>query len=346
MRDDSGVVAVIVALMSLVLLGSAALAVDLGLRYTERRQMQNGADAAALATARDCAKTATCAVATEVALANSLRTANTTAATSNIVRVCGPTVTGATSCPGQQGPWDCPPLPAGILSTASYVRVETRAWAPPILAGVLGDGGRWVSACARASFGSPGSLTSGLPVTFSKCEFDKALPLATLPVPPYPGQSRVLFLHDPSPANSCKDSRSGADLPGGFGYLSGPNCTATSDVTGWFDDDTGNSPPSACSAANFAALVGTVIDIPIFNDLNGAPGSNGKYRMYGYAAFVLTGYQLGGQYKQKDASRGNTFPCSSPNDCISGFFVTDPKPTVGTIGGPSGTGVSVIQMSG
>jgi hypothetical protein len=68
--------------------------------------------------------------------------------------------------------------------------------------------------------------------------------------------------------------------------------------------------------------------------------------MYGYAGFLLTGYQLGGQYKQKDASRGNAFPCSSPQDCISGFFVNDPTPKPGIIGGPSGTGVSVIQVTG
>ena len=54
--DDRGAVLVWVALMLVVLLGIGALVIDVGALYAERRQLQNGADAAALAVAADCAE--------------------------------------------------------------------------------------------------------------------------------------------------------------------------------------------------------------------------------------------------------------------------------------------------
>lgn len=53
-HDDSGAVAVMVAILSIVLFGMAALVIDVGRIYEERRELQNGADAAALAIAWEC----------------------------------------------------------------------------------------------------------------------------------------------------------------------------------------------------------------------------------------------------------------------------------------------------
>jgi len=55
LRNDDGSIAIIVAIVMVVLLGMATLVVDVGRLYVERRQLQNGADAAALAVAVDCA---------------------------------------------------------------------------------------------------------------------------------------------------------------------------------------------------------------------------------------------------------------------------------------------------
>jgi hypothetical protein len=56
LRRDEGLVLVLVAGLLVILLGMAALAVDLGSLYSERRQLRNGADAAALAIAEDCGR--------------------------------------------------------------------------------------------------------------------------------------------------------------------------------------------------------------------------------------------------------------------------------------------------
>ena len=52
-RDERGAVLIITVIMLVVLLGIAALAVDLGYAYEMRRQVQNTADAAALGAAQD-----------------------------------------------------------------------------------------------------------------------------------------------------------------------------------------------------------------------------------------------------------------------------------------------------
>ena len=51
--DDSGAVAVIVAVLMVVLLGVAALVIDVGSMYAERRKLQTAADAAALAAVQE-----------------------------------------------------------------------------------------------------------------------------------------------------------------------------------------------------------------------------------------------------------------------------------------------------
>ena len=55
-KDERGAVAIIVALLMVVLIGFAALAVDISAMWAEKRQLQNGADAGALAIAQECAK--------------------------------------------------------------------------------------------------------------------------------------------------------------------------------------------------------------------------------------------------------------------------------------------------
>jgi Flp pilus assembly protein TadG len=53
---DRGGIAVIVALLMVALLGFAAIAIDVGKLYSERAQLQNGSDSAALMVAQKCAK--------------------------------------------------------------------------------------------------------------------------------------------------------------------------------------------------------------------------------------------------------------------------------------------------
>ena len=71
--------------------------------------------------------------------------------------------------------------------------------------------------------------------------------------------------------------------------------------------------PSACSTADFSEWVGQTVLLPLFEE-SGETGNNAWYRVYGYAAFKLTGYHLGGQYST--ASR----PCNGNERCVAGYF--------------------------
>lgn len=55
MTDERGTIAILLALLLLTMMGFAALAIDFGALLVEQRALQNGADAAAIAVAQDCA---------------------------------------------------------------------------------------------------------------------------------------------------------------------------------------------------------------------------------------------------------------------------------------------------
>ncbi len=57
---ERGAAGVLVAVMMLVLIGAGAMAVDVGQIYAERAQLQNAADAGALAVAQSCRKAGAC----------------------------------------------------------------------------------------------------------------------------------------------------------------------------------------------------------------------------------------------------------------------------------------------
>ena len=68
---------------------------------------------------------------------------------------------------------------------------------------------------------------------------------------------------------------------------------------------------------SFSAWVGQTVLLPLF-DKFGESGSHAWYRVYGYAAFQLTGYQFTGQYKT------GTKPCgpgtNGSDRCVTGYY--------------------------
>jgi hypothetical protein len=59
-------------------------------------------------------------------------------------------------------------------------------------------------------------------------------------------------------------------------------------------------------------MQGKTVLLPIFDQANDS-GSHATYRVYGYAAFKITGYHLGGQYSWNR-------PCHGNERCIRGYF--------------------------
>lgn len=375
MTGDDGVVAVLVALIVTALLGLGALVVDVGSWYAEGRQLQNGAQAAAVAVVQTCVRESACDASTSGAgTATTYARLNATDNRAHVLTVCG-TGPGLAACPsvarpdeklGLESLYGCKPLPAALTGPASapYVEVHTATHTaggdsqmPPLLirAALPDDTGTVVRACARASYGAPASIDSKLPLTVSACEY-QVFTGAVLPGPPDPallappgpysatgpwpaGFEKVLYFHDTTGSSPCTTSASGMDeVSGGFGWLESTSCNATSDTTGLYLLDPGSSAPGDCAAAALKSMVGQVIAIPIFVGDNGLTGANAGYYMGEFASFVLTGFSLGGQYKHNP-------PCSGSQRCISGFF-TKPSGTTGIIAGPPTGSVAVIQITG
>jgi Flp pilus assembly protein TadG len=226
-RDsETGAVAALVAIFFGfgVLLGLGALVLDTGSLLFERRQLQSGADAAALSIAQTCAdRDGTASPCTDADFSPStvegLASANAADGKSAIAGVCGsaalvqalkkanPNATLAT-CPT---PWvqdpgtpTIPPNNPGLVecpatpSNAKYVEVRTstltvdgKTILPPILAQALvgGSSGETVKACARAGWGPVGTSTNAFPLVVGVCGWDQATKggthFATAPSPQY-----------------------------------------------------------------------------------------------------------------------------------------------------------------
>lgn len=359
LNGDAGSTAVFVAVLMAALLGVGTIVLDVGSLYWERRQLQNGADAAALAVAQDCPGTGCDTGTGGGSTAGTYANLNANDLATTVTEVCG-SGAGLSPCSplADAGPWDCRPLPSGPLASADYVQVRTETsrggsdLMPPLFGRILDPGydGTTVRACARASWGAPSSLRSQLPITISLCEFQQYTAGGFAPPPPYPsgyaGEQTLYFHNNTDDAPPCPAGPSGADLPGGFGWLdTNENCVATTDTTNWVDDSTGVPVPSDCTdEGELASMLGQIIDVPIFDQTNGLTGANGQYHIVGYAAFYLTGYVFPAQ-RTRSLLTGE-FPCSGPDHCISGVFTQDLSATAGTIGSGPSMGVTVFQMSG
>ncbi len=356
-RDDSGAVAVLVGLLigGGVLFGLGALVVDVGQLYAERAQLQNGADAGALAVAKSCTQ-GTC----TPGITTSYADLNSADGVSAVNLVCGSGALGA--CPASTGTMiDCPAAPA---PGTNYVDVHTSTLTssgstllPPSFARtLLGNqnySGSTVHACAQAEWGPP-SAASGVAVTFSACEWDQATNNGTLfaQPPPYPPNTvpsasldRVLQLHTgTSTPTGCPTEPAGADGPGLFGWTTDPsnNCT-TPIIAGSYGGNTGTSVSQACQTVIAADRANrTLIFIPIYISLSGT-GSNGTYTLKGFAAFVITGYHMPG-FKATDwLNPAND--CKGSSFCINGYFTQGLIPSVGSIGG-NNLGADIIKLTG
>ncbi|MEO7375259.1 MAG: pilus assembly protein TadG-related protein [Nakamurella sp.] len=276
-KDDGGAVALIFVLLLLPMMAMAALVVDIGAVYVEKRQLQNAADAAALAIAQDCGRGA---CGNPTLTARTLTTANAGAATVTTT-VTGSSVTVGTSATVHH--WFAPAI--GINSTN-------------------------VTAMSSARWGTPSGGTAMLPLIFSWCSFQAqtggGIPSGTT--------SRIIYFSKTDGTTDCTGP-SGNAVPGGFAWIRtvAGSCTATTSVTTpQVFSDPGQSVPSTCSTSSIAALQNKTILLPVFDKFGGT-GSGAWYHPYAYAAFRLTGYSFGGQYKWNA-------PCSGNERCVSGYF--------------------------
>lgn len=353
--DDRGALGVLLGILLGfgVLLGLGAIVIDVGMIYQERAELQNGADAGALAVARGCAAGApTCLV----NKANYYANHNAKDGVSTVDEVCGFDGNGVlSSCGASSGTMtDCPEKPA---SGTKYVDVHTSTQTsggdtllPPAFARTLvgneGYAGTRVAACARAIWGPPKTATT-IALTISWCEWSMATSDGTVfgPTPPATpplSAHRVLKLHTTS-GTGCPSGPSGADGPGEFGWVDGDSDCSALINSNTYSSDTGASAGKDCKAALEASWSSrTPVWLPIYTSVSGT-GTGGTYTLSGFAGFVITGYWLPGA-SQKDWLTGK-HECTGSDKCVAGYFVQGLIPTTGAVGGPD-LGARIVQLTG
>jgi Flp pilus assembly protein TadG len=316
-RDERGAVVLVTAAFSVAMVAIAALVVDVGALHDERRQLQNGADAAALAVAHSCAL-GTCDSTLAAGLANANARDGAAKVDSVVASVASRKVTVATSTKSSKG---------GTILPFFFARAVT------------GSPGQTVHAKATASW-SGISKAAAIPLVISACEWAKATNGGTTYNTTFTGPVSVILFHTGGQAALDCAAPAGQDfdgdhrLPGGFGWADASTCGLTF-ATGSLiaEAKTGASVLPNC---NPATLVGTTVLVPIFDDIAGT-GTNARYHIEGFAALRVTGYRF-------PSTTGGVAPCSSPATCIGGYFTRFVTPADAT-GGPDLGASNVILVS-
>jgi Flp pilus assembly protein TadG len=364
-RDERGAIGVLVAVLigGGVLLGMGALAIDVGQLYQNRAELQNGADAGALAVADSCALgSCTTGIANQYATGNASKLTGYNAA---VDLVCG-SGTGMSACPASTGAMvDCPASPP--VGT-NYVDVHTSTLTasgstllPPMFArAILGNSsyaGANVKACAQAEWGAPNSGNT-IAFTISACSWYVYTNNGTsfAPPPPYPPNplpdpsfDHILFEHGSktSTTNGCsEDNQSGADGPGNFGWTNDTgNCSTFISSSGTYTGQTGTPASGDCQTVIQNDWQNkTVVYVPVYTTISGT-GSNQTYTLLGFAAFVITGYHITGSFKEDDwLNSANN--CTGNQFCIDGYFTQGLIPSTGGLGPGNGLGASIVKLTG
>jgi hypothetical protein len=339
----------------------AALAVDVGRLYAEREELQSGADAAALAVAKQCAKTPVdCAVSVLDGTAGKYADDNAKDGASTVAVLCG-RIEGS-DLPG------CPDQPDNLTACINdppdgdYVEVRTSTemadgstLLPPVFAQALlgneGYDGTTVAACARATYGAP-SRARSLALTVSYCEWEQYTSDGTAFAPPPPADptpyEKTIKLHTTTGLASCPAGPSGWDRPGGFGWINpkDENCEVVLDGNGTYTGDTGaNAPKDGCLLAlQDAVLSGAPLFLPVYEAVC-CSGTNATYRLKGFAAFVVTGYYWPSTKDVSKVLNPTVNQCKGTDRCIFGYFTQALVPATGSIGGPD-LGARIVTLIG
>lgn len=291
--ERGAVMVLVTAFVALgVLLGASAISIDVGSLYAQRRQVQNGADAAAFAFAKTCAITKQCTSSSAPGLRTlvgqngqgTLSDSSTSPSYSTglcVNNLPTGTTTDLPTCNASSGAFnDCPAMNAAAASLP-YVEAHTQTLVngthilPPIVAGALGFGGANVQACSRAVFGPAGGGTEkAMPITMSYCDWKAAVnypatsgTFQSPPVGAWPGYGPA----NPWPATEQTVSMAknetgcstwnGHTAPGGFGWLTQDSSGCSATITnGWVAGNTGNS-----YECDLTPYLGKVAYMPIFD---------------------------------------------------------------------------------
>jgi hypothetical protein len=289
------------------MLGFAALAIDVAKLYSERAQLQNGSDAAALMMAQKCAKNdADVNCSTTSPLAAELANKNALDNLSNIKSITLDKVyRTVTVTAGAQEIGKAP-------NTVSL-----------FFANVLGIPSTEVSAASSVRWGSPVEGTIVFPLAFSICQVSGMVD----------GGAQLLQNHSADANADCALGPAGKTVPGGFGWTSqnpGQCGGLVNLAINQSGSATGNDGPSNCDAilnkwaSELAAARPVIVLLPVYDDVTGT-GSGASYHLKSFVAFSVQGWAFSGADKlptvYNNLSATKSLECKGNCRGIIGQFV-------------------------
>ena len=319
---ERGATGVLVAVMTLVLIGAGAMAVDVGQIYAEHAQLQNAADAGAMAAMQQCHTTPSDCPDQALAWAQAMSGGNSNDGATNVDSV-------DLSVPNQV---------TVVTSTVS----GSNTFLTKMFASALDAPPATVRATATAAVEPIGGATA-FPLAFSDCQYDLSGAEDT-------GDIQLIKY---KPDSGTCTSTAGHVIPGGFGWLdqTAPCQASTSsdDIAG---SDTGadypNAPPggAACDAIvtswKNTILAGGDVEgtFPVYDEAGGT-GTNAWFHIRGYATFRMIGWRFAGSssirvFRSGATDVGAANACDNPCRGIIGQFVR--FESIDSAGGPVGTG--------
>ncbi len=317
LRNDDGATAVLITILMTVLLGFSALVIDVGGMHSEVAQLQNVADAAAMAIAQDCAG-GNC--------GNAAATSQVYAAGNSRDDLSDTSV----AIPGENG--------ANTVTVTASTReavggndgsTSTLAWA---LAQATGQSELTFQRKATASWGAFGGGAT-IPIALCKRNWDHFTQNgAVLPSGPPAHIVKFGSPNSNAPIVAYQDcSNPSADTyAGAFGFLQRDvNCMAVTAEGGNFAGSTGSNavdPSSPCTVSMLYSTLKVLINspkpvlVPIFDAFTGS-GNSGTFHIVGYGAFVLQGYSFGSGPDPVNRTYGMTASeCPGNGDCLKGYY--------------------------
>lgn len=327
--NERGVIAPLVALLMVPLLGMAALAIDTAMMYSEHAQLQNGADASALAIAQQCSQAETACPPDQRTTAAGYANGNALDKHSNVLSAIANATTRRVD-----------------VTLQSQMPDGTPHFSLPF-AKALGIPSADIRATATAAWEYPSNL-KGFPLALSRDCWN---------LNPATAASAALQKITWKPGTTCTND-AGHAVPGGWGWLvdtSKTPCEVTTKVGNFASSDPGNNPPKKCHdilEGWIASLkAGGKVDVlfPVFDRASGS-GNTGTFHIIGYATFRMFGWNFGdakGPYKFQNTDTTppmtSNLTCPGIDDrCLIGRFVKFQSSGGGSGGANFGT--SSVQL--
>lgn len=343
LNDDGGAVAILVAVMMFALLGFGALAIDVGAMHAEVRQLQNVADAAALAIAYDCAE-GDCgdmdATAEDFAVQNSNDSLSGTQVepgpNPNTIKVTASTLDAAGGNDGASDTLGWTLAQALTVDERTFERSATAGY------GAMGGGATIpIALCTRSweHFTQDGTvLPSGDETSPNIVQFGS------------PNPNHALAEHQDC-SNPSYDT-----YAGGFGFLQrDANCMAVSTELQWFAGSAGSNPQdpsSLCTVQQMYVMLQALVNsgdtalVPIFDAFRGT-GAHGEFHIEGYGAFRLLGYTISSGPGGSDRRYGMANnECPNHSSCLKGYYTEYVAfADAASFGGSSSFGAYVVGLT-